>query len=89
MSGGYGFLGILVVLLAGFRAAWIAPIALFFVSVAVGSTQLSLRLGLDSAIGGVLQGILVLFTLLAGGFAARRVYLQRRSATESAMLVEE
>jgi simple sugar transport system permease protein len=79
VSGGYGFLGILVVLLAGYRAAWIAPISLFFAAVAVGSTQLSLRLGLDSSLGGVLQGVLVLLVILAGGWQARRV-LRARSA---------
>jgi simple sugar transport system permease protein len=82
VSGGYGFLGILVVLLAGFRAAWIAPIALFFAVISVGSTQLQLRLQLDSALGGVLQGVLVLFTLLAGGWQLRRAYRSRRGAEE-------
>ena len=72
VSGGYGFLGILVVLLAGFRAVRIGPIALFFVAISVGSTQLSLRLNLDSALAGVLQGVLVLFVLLAGGWRLRR-----------------
>ena len=55
--------------------------------VSVGSTQLSLRLGLDSAIGGVLQGILVLFTLLAGAYQVRRLRLKSRTA--EAALVEE
>jgi simple sugar transport system permease protein len=87
VSGGYGFLAILVVLLAAFRAAWIAPIALFFMALSVGSTQLSLRLGLDSAIGGVLQGILVLFALLAGAVQVRRLRLRTRAA--EAALVEE
>lgn len=82
VSGGYGFLGILVVLLAGFRAAWIAPIALFFAVISVGSTQLQLRLQLDSALGGVLQGVLVLFTLLAGGWQLRRAYRSRRRTEE-------
>ena len=72
ISGGYGFLGILVVLLAGFRAVWIAPIALFFAAVLVGSTQLSLRLDIDSSLAGVIQGTLVLLILLVGGFQARR-----------------
>lgn len=71
VSGGYGFLAILVVLLAGFSALAIAPIAFFFVVISVGSTQLDLRLGLDSAFGGVLQGLIVLFVLLAGGWAAK------------------
>lgn len=82
VSGGYGFLGILVVLLAGFRAAWIAPIALFFAVITVGSTQLQLRLQLDSALGGVLQGVLVLFTLLAGGWQLRRAYRSRHGSEE-------
>ena len=72
ISGGYGFLAILVVLLAGFSAVAIAPIAFFFVAISVGSTQLDLRLGIDSAFGGVLQGVTVLFVLLAGGWAAKR-----------------
>lgn len=72
ISGGYGFLGILVVLLASFSAAWIAPIALFFVAISVGSTQLDLRLGLDSAFGGVLQGVIVLFVMIGGAWSARR-----------------
>ncbi len=72
ISGGYGFLAILVVLLAGFSAVAIAPIAFFFVAVSVGSTQLDLRLGLDSAFGGVLLGVIVLFVLFAGGWAAKR-----------------
>lgn len=78
VSGGYGFLGILVVLLAGFRATWIAPIALFFAVISVGSTQFQLELQLDSALGGVLQGVLVLFTVLAGGWQLRRAYRSRR-----------
>lgn len=73
VSGGYGFLGILVVLLASFSAAWIAPIALFFIAISVGSTQLDLRLGLDSAFGGVLQGVIVLFVMIGGAWSARRV----------------
>ncbi len=72
ISGGYGFLGILVVLLASFSAAWIAPIALFFVAISVGSTQLDLRLGLDSAFGGVLQGVIVLFVMIGGAWSVRR-----------------
>lgn len=70
VSGGYGFLGILVVLLAGFRAALVAPVAAFFAIVAVGSIALTLRLDMDSAIGGVLTGVLVLFALLGQGLRA-------------------
>jgi ABC-type uncharacterized transport system permease subunit len=76
ISGGYGFLAILVVLLASFSAKWIAPIALFFTAVSVGSTQLELRLGLDSAFGGVLVAVLVLFVMFGTALATQR---RRRS----------
>ena len=74
--GGYGFLAVLVVLLASFRAVWIAPIALFFAAVQVGSTQLSLRLGIDSSLAGVVQGVLVLAVMIVGGV---QVYSAARS----------
>jgi len=80
ISGGYGFLGILVVLLAAYRAALVAPIAFFFVMISVGSSQLSLRLGLDSSIGGVIQGALVLTAVLVGGWQVQRA--TRRAAAE-------
>lgn len=82
VSGGYGFLGILVVLLAAFSAVWIAPIALFFVAISVGSTQLDLRLGLDSAFGGVLQGFIVLFVMVGGAWSARRASVERAARGE-------
>ena len=72
ISGGYGFLAVLVVLLAGFRIVWIAPIALFFAAIQVGSTQLSLRLSIDSSLAGVITGVLVLSILLVGGWRSRR-----------------
>ena len=81
ISGNYGFLGILVVLLAGFRVVWTAPIALFFAAVLVGSTQLSLRLGIDSSLAGVIQGVLVLSILITGGWKARRSRLATTSET--------
>jgi ABC-type uncharacterized transport system permease subunit len=67
VSGGYGFLALLVVLLAGYRPLWVIPIALFFAAVGVGSPRLELNMQLDSALGGTLEGIIVLFVLLAQG----------------------
>jgi simple sugar transport system permease protein len=72
ISGGYGFLALLVVLLAGNRAAWVVPIALFFAAVGVGSPRLELSMQLDSALGGILEGMIVLFVLLAQGVRKRR-----------------
>ncbi len=77
VSGGFGFLGILVVLLAAFRAGPSAPLALFFAALSVGASQLELRLELDSSVGGVIQGFLVLFVLLAAGWQRRRAEVQQ------------
>lgn len=71
ISGGYGFLGILVVLLANLNALWSIPIALFFAAISMGSLQLALQAQLDSSLGGVIQGLLVLSVLLVGGLRAR------------------
>ncbi len=72
VSGGYGFLALLVVLLVDFRRVWIAPVALFFAAIFSGSTQLQLQLDIDSSLGGVLQGVLVLLVLLTRGWQQRR-----------------
>lgn len=84
VSGGYGFLAILVALLAAFRALRVAPIALFFAIVAVGSIQLTLFLNLNSALGGVLQAVIVLFVILAGGWQLRRAAKRSREAAGGA-----
>ena len=71
ISGGHGFLGILIVLLSAFNGAWLAPIALFFAAASVGGTSLRISLGLDSSLGGVLIGLLVLAFELLQGIRAR------------------
>ncbi|MBC7224787.1 MAG: ABC transporter permease [Anaerolineae bacterium] len=77
ISSGYGYLAILVVMLAGYRAVWVAPVAFFFAAITKGSLQLPLEMQLDSALGGVLQGVLVLFVLLFQGLRARRGRMAR------------
>ena len=71
ISGGYGYLGILVVLLSGFRTIGLAPVAFFFAAVSKGSVALPLDLQIDSALGGVLQGIIVLMVVLSQGVKER------------------
>lgn len=71
ISSGYGFLSILIVLLTGFQALWVVPIALFFSAVSVGSTALQLNLQLDSSLGGVLQALIVLSFIFVQGFRER------------------
>jgi len=73
ISGGYGYLSILVVLLSGFQAIGVPFVALFFAAVAKGSIALPLDLQLDSALGGVLQGMIVLLFVLSQGVRARLV----------------
>ena len=75
ISSGYGFLGLMIGMLILYRAVWVAPVALFFAALNIGSIQLPIVLKLDSTLSGVLQGALVLFVLLVEG--ARQRYLRR------------
>lgn len=75
IGGGRGFLAVLVVLLAGSKVRWVGPIALFFAAISVGSSQLQLRLDLDSSLGAVIQGLLVLSAVLFGGWLNKRAKL--------------
>lgn len=80
ISGGYGYLSLLVVLVSGQRALWIPPVVFFFATIQVGSPRLELRLHLDSALGGVLQASSVLFFLLVRGFRQRFEDRERQEA---------
>lgn len=71
VSGGIGFLGLLVVLLTGTRALWVPPIAAFFAAILAGSTRLKISLQLDQSLAGVVQGILVLMVILSNGVRGR------------------
>ncbi|MFH0915960.1 MAG: ABC transporter permease [bacterium] len=82
ISSGYGFLGLMIGMLILYRAIWVAPVALFFAALNIGSIQLPIVLKLDSTLSGVLQGALVLFVLLVEG--ARQRYLRRARTTGAA-----
>jgi general nucleoside transport system permease protein len=73
ISGGNGYLAILVVLLAGRSALACALIAAVFAAISMGSLQLPLAMQLDSSMGGVIQGLLVLFVILLRGLQTRFV----------------
>lgn len=66
ISGGIGFLALLIVMLAGYRILWVPLIAFFFSVVLNGSITLQLKTQLHSALGGILTGVMVLFVLLFG-----------------------
>ncbi len=69
ISGGIGFLAILIVLLAGMRPIWTLVIALFFSALLNGGTIVQLRTQLHSSLSGIIQGALVLFVLLFGDYS--------------------
>lgn len=79
ISSGYGYLGLMVAMLIRYKAIWVAPVALFFAALNIGSIQLPIVLKLDSTLSGVLQGALVLLVLLVEG--ARQRYLRKARAT--------
>lgn len=80
ISGGYGYLAQLVVLLSGLSAPVVPLIVLFFAAVQVGSPRLELRMQLDSSIGGILQASTVLFFFLVRGIR-EKLGLQGRSSS--------
>lgn len=71
VSGGIGFLGLLVILLAGLRPVWTVIIAFAFAAIISGSTRLKIALQIDQSLAGILQGILVLVSLLFQGVRER------------------
>lgn len=78
ISGGIGFIALLIVMLANYNI-WLVPIiALFFSAVLNGSITLQLRTQLHSSLGGILTGVMVLFVLLFGD--ARKLGIGRSQA---------
>lgn len=74
ISGGDGFLAILVVLLAGSNALAGVLISGVFAAISMGSLQLPLAMQLDSSMGGVIQGLLVLLIMLLRGVQTRLIH---------------
>ncbi len=71
ISGGDGFLAILVTLLASRGAVASLVISFVFAAISTGSLQLPLQMQLDSSMGGVIEGVLVLLVLLTHGLGTR------------------
>lgn len=72
ISSGYGYLALLVVMLAGFRSLPVPLICLFFGFLAGGSIQLPIVLHLDSSLSGVIQGAFVLAALIVHGIYQKK-----------------
>lgn len=64
ISGGYGFLGILIALIAGKNLSSVLLISFVFASIMVGGVQLQLRLGMDSSFPYIIESVFVLAWLI-------------------------
>jgi simple sugar transport system permease protein len=84
ISGGIGYLALLVVMLAAFRLLWVPLVAFFFAAVLNGSITLQLRTQLHSSLGDILTGVMVLFVLLFGDPLRMRGLRKARKASPSA-----
>jgi len=71
ISSNYGYLALLVVMLANYKVWWTPAIAFFFACLNVGSIQLPMMLQLDSSLSGIIQGTLVLATLFMQAWRVR------------------
>lgn len=71
VTGGLGFLALLVVLLIGRRVIWAIVTSFIFSIVIGGSARLTVVLRLDPSLTGVLQGLVVLLSMFANGIRAR------------------
>jgi general nucleoside transport system permease protein len=67
ISGGYGYLGLMVGMLANIQPLVAVPIAFVFIALSKGAIGLGIDLKLDSNLSGVIQGSLVIFVLLMDG----------------------
>lgn len=72
ISSGYGYLALLVVMLANYKAGPVPIICLLFAALASGSIQLPITLQLDSSLSGVIQGACVVAALLVHGWRKSR-----------------
>ncbi len=71
ISSNYGYLALLVVMLANYNVWAVPAVAFFFACLNVGSIQLPMVLQVDSSLAGVIQGTLVLAVLGVHGWRAR------------------
>jgi general nucleoside transport system permease protein len=71
ISGGYGYMGLMVGMLANLSPLLAAPIAFVFIAISKGAAGLAIDLKFDTNLAGVIQGMLVLFVLAMNGVRTR------------------
>ena len=81
ISGGYGYLGLMVGMLANIQPLITAPIAFVFIALSKGASGLGIDLKLDSNLSGVIQGLLVLFVLMMDG--VRRILSKKNKGVRN------
>ena len=74
ISSNYGYIALLVVILAGFNVWWICAVSLFFASLNMGSIQLPMIMQVDSSLAGVIQGVIVLAALSVRSFKVKKKF---------------
>lgn len=79
IAGGYGYLGLMVGMLANIQPLITAPIAFIFIAISKGAASLGIDLRLDSNLAGVIQGALVVFVLIMDGIR-RHIIKKNRGA---------
>lgn len=72
ISGGYGYQGLLVAILAAYRPLPALGAAFFFAAANVGAVRLPIMFQLDSTFAGVLTGVVVLTVMAGVGIRQRR-----------------
>jgi simple sugar transport system permease protein len=81
ISGGYGYLGLLVGMLANLQPLVTAVIAFVFIALSKGAAGLGIDLKLDSNLSGVIQGTLVMFVLIMDGI--RKVIVKKNKGVRN------
>lgn len=76
ISGGYGYMGLMVGMLANIQPLVAVPIALVFTILSKGAAGLAIDLKLDTNLSGVIQGSLVLCVLMMDG--VRRILSKQK-----------
>jgi ABC-type uncharacterized transport system permease subunit len=79
ITGGLGFLSVLIVLLVNIQPVMVPFVALFFAIIRIGGLKFSSTMQLDASLSNVFQSALVLAVLLANGLRSRL----RRSSGET------
>jgi ABC-type uncharacterized transport system permease subunit len=88
ISGGVGFTGVIVALLARLNPLAILPTALLYGGITVGADALQRRAGIPSSITFILQSLIVLLILASSILRNYRINLSRGARTERAKVVE-